>query len=149
MKVYSILTALALSLSTYMPSANAEEVDYHAEAQACYDAASKRLDAEAETTGDFIRILTICHADVDELLNKAYKETLAKLKEKAPKLVKKFQTDQRAWIDFVESFEDEASTNFGGGGTMYEHMAIDGKIILWIQRIAYFKQLCAQLQQDE
>ncbi len=149
MKVYSILTALALSLSAYMPSANAEEVDYHAKAQACYDAASKRLEAEAETTADFIRILNICHADVDELLNKAYKETLAKLKEKAPDLVKKFQTDQRAWIDFVESFQMEASTNFGGGGTMYKHISIDGKIILLIQRIAYFKQLSAQMSDEE
>ncbi len=78
-------------------------------------------------------------AEVDRLLNAAYKETMKNCRAKEPALEKLLRQDQRAWLKFVSEYVQEASWGFGEGGTVYLNMASSLKLSLWTERIAYLR----------
>ena len=78
-------------------------------------------------------------AEVDRLLNAAYKETMKNCRAKEPALEKLLRQDQRAWLKFVSEYVQEAALGFGEGGTVYLNMASSLKLSLWTERIAYLR----------
>lgn len=80
-------------------------------------------------------------AEIDILLNAAYRETMRNLKNRDPHLAELLLKDQRAWLKFVESFCDRVQSGFGEGGTMYINMGLAAKLRFFVQRIGYLRAI--------
>lgn len=78
-----------------------------------------------------------CQAEIDRLLNMAWREVSGNMKAADEKLAKLLLDDQRAWLKFAESFCEKAQDHFGAGGTMYLTRAMYAKLNLWAERISY------------
>lgn len=149
--ILSVCLLFVLVLPAWGKSTSNPLPDYEKQALTIWERAATLEETPSPSTGlarspaEIREELAQYQAEVDVLLNKAWREVSANMKKADATLAGLLLSEQRAWLKFAESFCDKAQDHFGEGGTMYLTIAMYAKLNLWVERISYFRIINRQL----